>query len=117
VYQNYHSIENDVQNDGHVWKKWRTNQSSSYITKRHSDNKLFTKVIRQFTGKIQNQNHHIKKIKELNQNVRHETTVLTQFLKEMEILSKKIKKTILSQKTILFQNKFPYFYIYMICIY
>ena len=61
---NYNSIEKNTENTAPQWESWDEETTAHYLLKRYADTKQYTKVIRQFSGKISDQERHINRIEE-----------------------------------------------------
>ena len=90
---NYNSIEKNTETTAPQWENWDEETTAHYLLKRYADTKQYTKVIRQFSGKILDQERHINRIEE------HKVAIDKNQLKLNEMTEKinKILKTTLTE--------------------
>ena len=88
IYSNYSSIENDTDSKTNIWKNWDAETTAHYLLKRHSDVKGYSKVIRQFSGKIKEQQRHIDRIQEQQNSINTNNSKIQELTKKINDLSK-----------------------------
>ncbi|MBH38391.1 hypothetical protein CL658_05100 [bacterium] len=93
IHSNYNSIENPNQDTSPQWETWSEDISAHYLLKRHADMKQYTKVIRQFSGNIKDQERHINRI----ENLQDKITTTKSKLDELTQNINSILKTTLKQ--------------------
>ncbi|MBI59723.1 hypothetical protein CL657_00730 [bacterium] len=88
IHSNYNSIEKPADESLAQWDSWDTETSAHYLLKRHSDLQLYTKVIRQFSGKIQDQQPHIDRINDHKKSLNKVSKKLDQLTEKMNSILK-----------------------------
>ena len=89
INSNYNSIEKNNNNDEAQWEKWPEETTAHYLLKRHADIKQYTKVIRQFSGKINDQQRHIDRIEKQENTITKNQTKLDEITEKINEILKK----------------------------